>query len=316
MRKITYAEAAMEALQEEFRRDDRTVHLATDMNEPLLEEFGGERVRSTPISESAFVGAAIGLAGSGFRPIVDIRMATFGFVAMDQMMNQAAKITYMFGGQAKFPILYRMTVGAGMSMAAQHSINPYPMYMNIPGLKIILPSTPYDVKGLLKTAIRDNNPVISFEHMGLEELMGEIPVEEYTLPLGQAITRKEGDDVTVVALAKMVHLSLEVAEEMEEEGISIEIIDPRTLNPLDRKSIKTSVIKTGRLVVVDEACRTCGTAGEIISSVVEDTEVFTGLKASPKRVCGLDVPIPFSIPMESYVVPDKEKIAAAIREVM
>ncbi|MBN1833227.1 MAG: alpha-ketoacid dehydrogenase subunit beta [Deltaproteobacteria bacterium] len=316
MRRITYAEAAMEALQEEFRRDERTVHLATDINEPLFEEFGEERIRSTPISESAFVGAAIGLAGSGFRPVVDIRMATFGFVAMDQLMNQAAKITYMFGGQAKFPILYRMTVGTGMSMAAQHSINPYPMYMNIPGLKIILPSTPYDMKGLIKTAIRDNNPVISFEHMGLMELMGEVPEEEYTLPLGRAITRKQGNDVTVVALAKMVHLSLEVADEMEEEGISIEVIDPRTLMPLDRECMKASVIKTGRLVVVDEACRTCGTAGEIISSVVEDTEVFTGLKASPKRVCGLDVPIPFSLPMESYVVPDKEKIAAAIREVM
>jgi pyruvate/2-oxoglutarate/acetoin dehydrogenase E1 component len=316
MREITYAEAAMEALQEEFRRDDKTVHLATDMNEPLLEEFGGERVRSTPISESAFVGAAIGLAGSGFRPIVDIRMATFGFVAMDQLMNQAAKITYMFGGQAKFPILYRMTVGTGMSMAAQHSINPYPMYMNIPGLKIILPSTPYDMKGLLKAAIRDNNPVISFEHMGLEELTGEVPEEEYTLPLGQALTRKKGDDVTVVALSKMVHLSLELAEDMEKEGISIEIIDPRTLIPLDRDSIKASVMKTGRLVVVDEACRTCGTAGEIISSVVEDIRVFNGLKASPNRVCGLDVPIPFSIPMENYVVPDKKKIAAAIREVM
>jgi pyruvate/2-oxoglutarate/acetoin dehydrogenase E1 component len=146
--------------------------------------------------------------------------------------------------------------------------------------------------------------------------MGEVPEEEYTLPLGQAITRREGDDVTVVALAKMVHLSLEVAEEVEEEGISVEVIDPRTLNPLDRKSIKASVMKTGRLVVVDEACRTCGTAGEIISSIVEDITVFTGLKASPKRVCGLDVPIPFSIPMEKYVVPDKDKIAAAIREVM
>ena len=219
MRRITYAEAADEALQEEFRRDDRTVFLATDMNELLLEEFGEERVRSTPISESAFVGAAIGLAGSGFRPIVDIRMATFGFVAMDQLMNQAAKITYMFGGQAKFPILYRMTVGTGISGAAQHSINPYPMYMNIPGLKIILPSTPYDMKGLLKTAIRDNNPVISFEHMGLEELMGEVPEEEYTLPLGQALTRKEGDDVTVVALAKMVHLSLEVMRQNKISGV-------------------------------------------------------------------------------------------------
>jgi len=316
MRKITYAEAALEALQEEFRRDDRTVHLATDIPEPLLEEFGEERIRCTPISESAFVGAAIGLAGSGFRPVVDIRMATFGFVAMDQMMNQAAKITYMFGGQAEFPILIRMTVGTGMSMAAQHSINPYPMYMNIPGLKIILPSTPYDIKGLLKTAIRDNNPVVSFEHMGLEGLIGEVPEKEYALPFGQASVRKEGFDVTVVALAKMVHLCLEVAEEMEKDGISAEIIDPRTLMPLDRESFKTSVMKTGRLVVVDEACRTCGTAGEIISSVVEDVKVFNSLKASPKRVCGLDVPIPFSRPMEKYVVPDKEKIASAIRAVI
>jgi pyruvate/2-oxoglutarate/acetoin dehydrogenase E1 component len=316
MRNITYSEAIMEALQEEFRRDNKTVHLATDMNEPLLDEFGAERVRSTPISESAFVGAAIGLAGSGFRPIVDIRMATFGFVAMDQLMNQAAKITYMFGGQARFPILYRMTVGTGMSMAAQHSINPYPMYMNIPGLKIILPSTPYDVKGLLKSAIRDNNPVIFFEHMGLGELKGEVPEIEYILPLGQALLKKEGKDVTVVALANMVHLSMELSGEMENEGISIEIIDPSSLVPLDRDSIKASVMKTGRLVVVDEACRTCGTAGEIISSVVEDNEVFKNLKASPKRVTGLDVPIPFSIPMENYVVPDKIKIASAIRMVM
>jgi pyruvate/2-oxoglutarate/acetoin dehydrogenase E1 component len=316
MREITYAEAALEALQEEFRRDDKTVHLATDISEPLLEEFGSERIRCTPISESAFVGAAIGLAGSGFRPVVDIRMATFGFVAMDQMMNQAAKITYMFGGQAEFPILFRMTVGTGMSMAAQHSINPYPMYMNIPGLKIILPSTPYDVKGLLKTAIRDNNPVVSFEHMGLEGLTGEVPEKEYTLTFGQASIRKQGTDVTVVALAKMVRLCLEIAEKMEKDGISVEVIDPLTLMPLDREGFKTSVMKTGRLVVVDEACRTCGTAGEIISSVVEDVKVFNSLKAHPKRVCGLDVPIPFSLPMEKYVVPDKEKITSAINAVM
>ena len=316
MRKITYEEAAMEAIQEEFRRDDKTVHLATDMNDPLFNEFGGERVRSTPISESAFVGAAIGLAGSGFRPVVDIRMATFAFVAMDQLMNQAAKITYMFGGQTRFPILYRMTVGTGMSMAAQHSINPYPMYMNIPGLKIILPSTPYDVKGLLKAAIRDNNPVISFEHMGLGGFIGEVPEEEYLLPLGRAFIRKEGSDVTIVALAKMVHLSLEVADEMEKNGISIEVIDLRTLMPLDRECIRASVKKTGRLIVVDEACRTCGTAGEIISSVVEDAEVFKGLKASPERVTGLDVPVPFSVNMEKYVVPDRVKITAAIERIM
>lgn len=316
MRKITYAEAINEALHEEFRRDDKTVHLATDMNEDLLKEFGEDRVRSTPISESAFVGAAIGLAGSGFRPVIDIRMATFGFVAMDQLMNQAAKITYMFGGQAKFPILYRMTVGTGMSMAAQHSINPYPMYMNIPGLKIILPSTPHDVKGLLKEGIRDNNPVIFFEHMGLGDLEGEVPEEEYTLPLGRASIKKEGSDVTVIALANMVHFSLEVAGEMEREGVSVEVIDPCSLIPLDRECMKNSVIKTGRLVVVDEACRTCGTAGEIISTAVEDFNVFKNLKAAPRRVTGMDVPVPFSMPMEKYVVPDREKIKSAIEEVM
>ncbi len=316
MRKITYGEAAMEALQEEFRRDEKTVHLATDIHELLFDEFGAERIRQTPISESAFAGAAIGLAGSGFRPVADIRMATFGFVAMDQMMNQAAKITYMFGGQAEFPILYRMTVGTGMSMAAQHSINPYPMYMNIPGLKIILPSTPYDVKGLLKAAIRDNNPVVSFEHMGLDEITGEVPEEEYIIPFGRAAVRKEGGDVTVVALAKMVHLCLDVSEEMDREGVSMEIIDPRTLVPLDRETIRSSVAKTGRLVVVDEACQTCGTAGEIISLVVEDGRTFRYLKSHPKRVSGLDVPVPFSPPMEKYVVPDRDKVVSAIREVM
>ena len=316
MREITYAQATLEALQEEFRRDEKTVHMSTDIPIPLRQEFGKARVRGTPISESAFVGAAIGLAGSGFRPVVNIRMATFGFVAMDQMVNQAAKITYMFGGQARFPIVYRMSVGAGRSMAAQHSINPYPMYMNNPGLKIILPSTPYDAKGLLKTAIRDNNPVIFFDHSALTDLMGEVPEEEYTIPFGQAVIRRKGNDVTVVALAKMVHEALAVAEEMEREGISLEIIDPRTLVPLDGASIRASVARTGRLVVVDEACRTCGAAAEIMSLVVEDEASFGYLKSHPKRVCGLDVPIPFSPPMERYAVPDKERIAAAVREVM
>ena len=316
MRKIEYSSAGMEALQEEFRRDGRTLHMSTDVPIPLRQEFGEVRVRQTPISESAFVGAAIGLAGAGYRPVVDIRMATFGFVAMDQLVNQAAKITYMFGGQAQFPILYRMTVGAGSSMAAQHCINPYSMFMNIPGFKIILPSTPYDVKGLLKTAIRDNNPVISFEHSALGELTGQIPDEEYTIPFGQAVVRKEGTDVTVVALARMGHLAMEVAEEMEREGISLEIIDPRTLAPLDKSTMKASVAKTGRLLVVDEACLTCGAAAEMISLVVEDDEVFKNLKSDPKRVCGLDVPIPFSPPMEQYAIPDKERLVAAVRQVM
>lgn len=314
MREITYAEASLEALQEEFRRDGKTIHMSTDIPVELRQEFGEARVRVTPISESAFVGAAIGLAGSGFRVVVNIRMATFGFVAMDQFVNQAAKITYMFGGQAKFPIVYRMTVGAGRSMAAQHSINPYPMYMNVPGLKIIIPSTPYDVKGLLKTAIRDNNPVLSMEHMALERIAGKVPEEEYTIPFGQAVLRREGTDVTVVALARMVHEALAAAEEMERQGISMEVIDPRTLVPLDRKTILASVARTGRLVVADEACQTCGAAAEIVSMVVEDSATFGCLKSSPKRVCSLDVPIPFSPPLEQYVLPDKDKIMTAVKD--
>jgi pyruvate/2-oxoglutarate/acetoin dehydrogenase E1 component len=316
MRKITYDQAASEALMEEFRRDPKTVHLATDIPPDLRQEFGEARIRQTPISEATFVGAAIGLAGSGFRPVVNVRMATFGFVAMDQFINQAAKITYMFGGQARFPIVYRMTVGASKSFAAQHSISPYAMYMNCPGLKIILPATPYDIKGLLKTAIRDNSPVICFEHMALGAMEGEVPEEEYTLPFGQAVIRREGTDVTVVALAKMVHDTLAVAEELAREGISIEIIDPRTLNPLDKKTIRDSVAKTGRLVVVDEACMTAGAAAEFTAFVVEDPQVFSRLKSSPKRVCGRDVPIPYSPPMERYALPSREQIKTVIREVM
>lgn len=316
MREITYQQAVLEALREEFRRDEKTLYFGTNINYELRQEFGEARVRGIPISESAVVGAAVGLAGSGFRPVVDIGMATFGFVAMDQMVNQAAKITYMFGGQAKFPIVFRMTVGTGQFMAAQHSISPYPIYMNTPGLKIILPSTPRDVKGLLKTAIRDNNPVIYFEHRLLGGIMGEVPEEEYAIPLGQAEVKREGADVTVVALARMVHVALDAAAEMAKEGVSLEVIDPRTLIPLDRAAIRASVAKTGRLVVVDEACATCGAAAEIISLVVEDEETYALLKSHPKRVCGPDIPIPFSPPLEQYVAPDKQKLLLSLREVI
>jgi pyruvate/2-oxoglutarate/acetoin dehydrogenase E1 component len=316
MRKISYEQAASEALMEEFRRDPKTVHLATDIPPDLRQEFGEARIRQTPISEASFVGAAIGLAGSGFRPVVNVRMATFGFVAMDQFVNQAAKITYMFGGQTTFPIVYRMTVGASKSFAAQHSISPYSMYMNVPGLKIILPATPYDMKGLMKTAIRDNNPVISFEHMALGAIEGEVPEDEYLIPFGKAVIRREGTDVTVVALAKMMYEALAAAEELEREGISVEVIDPRTLVPLDRETIKASVARTGRLVVADEACITAGAAAELTALVVEDERIFKRLKSAPKRVCGLDVPIPYSPPMERYALPNRENIKTAIRQVM
>ena len=316
VRQITFQQAVQEALREEFLRDEKTLYFGTNINYDLRREFGEARVRGTPISELAFVGAAVGLAGSGYRPFVDIGMATFGFVAMDQMVNQAAKITYMFGGQAKFPIVYRMTVGTGQFMAAQHSISPYPMYMNTPGLKIILPSTPRDAKGLIKTAIRDNNPVIYFEHRLLGPIKGDVPEEEYTIPLGQAEVKREGSDVTVVALARMVHVALDAASQMEREGVSVEVIDPRTLAPLDRSSIRKSVTKTGKLVVVDEACATCGAAAEIVSLVVEDEKTYASLTSHPRRVCGPDIPIPFSPPLEQYVAPDREKLLQSIREVM
>jgi len=316
MREITYRQAGTEAIVEEFRRNEKTVHLSQESPAYLTKEFGEARIRSSPLSESAIVGAAIGLAGSGFRTVASIGMATFGFVAMDQFMNQAAKITYMFGGQAKFPILYRMSNGLGSSAAAQHSINPYSMFMNVPGFKIILPSTPYDLKGLLKTALRDDNPVISFEHMGLGGVKGDVPEGEYTIPFGVADIKRAGSDVTVVALSKMVHEALAAADELAKDGVSVEVIDPRTLVPMDKQAIRKSVARTRRLVVVDEACQTCGAAGEILSFVVEDETIFSQLKAPAKRVCGIDVPVPFSPPMEQYVVPSKERIVAGIRQVM
>ena len=316
MREISYNQATVEALLEEFRRDDTLIHLAEDIPAFLYEEFGADRIRMTPISESAFVGAAIGAAGSGFRTVADLRMATFAFCAFDQFVNQAAKITYMFGGQAKFPILYRMRNGLGASAAAQHSVNPYSMYMNVAGLKIIIPSTPYDAKGLLKAAIRDNNPVISFEHMELGRVQGDVPEEEYIVPLGEASIMKEGTDVTVVAMSLIVYEALAAAKEAEKDGISVELIDPRTLVPLDVKAIRDSVAKTGRIVVVDEANQTCSAACEILSIVVEDDETFSRLKAPAKRVCGLDVPVPFSPPMEKFAIPDKDKILAAVRQVI
>ena len=316
MRTITYEKAATEAIQEEFRRNPRTVHMSTDLAAELQKEFGAERIRVTPIAENSFVGASIGLAGSGFRTVCNLRMATFGFVALDQMMNHAAKITYMFGGQAKFPILIRMTVGAGFSGAAEHSISPYSMYMNVPGLKIILPTTPYDVKGLLKTALRENNPVVSFEPFLLAGMKGEVPEEEYFVPFGKASIRREGSDVTVVALARMVYEALAAAEDLGKDGISLEVIDPRTLIPLDKATIIESVRKTGRLVVIDEACQTCGAAAEILALVTSDKATFGKLKAAPARVCGLDVPIPFSPPMEKFAIPDKAKLIKAIQSIM
>ena len=316
MREISYGRAGMEALVEEMRRDPTTLHLATDAPPSLVEEFGEQRIRATPIAENAFSGIAIGAAGSGLRPIVNWSMVTFCFVAMDQIVNQASKIHYMFGGQQTFPLVFRSSVGGGTSLAAQHSQSPYSMFMNLAGLKLILPSTPYDMKGLLKSAIRDNNPVLSFESTRLMGLKGEVPDEDYTIPLGVADVKREGKDVTVIALAWLVHEALAAAEEMEKEGVSVEVVDPRTLFPLDNDLMRASVQKTGRLVIADEAGPTAGASAEIAALVTEDPATFKALKAAPKRVCALQVPIPYSPDMENHVFPNRKRIIAGIREVM
>src|SRR5271169_3890858 len=316
MRELTYNEAALEAIAEEMRRDPKIFYMSTDPIPSLLKEFGGERIRATPIAEAALTGMAIGAAGSGFRPIVDWRQVTFGFVAMDQIVNQASKIHYMFGGQVSFPILYRAAVGGGTQLAAQHSQSPYSMFMNLAGLKMFLPSTPYDMKGLLKTAIRDNNPVISFESNRLMTRKGPVPEEDYTIPLGKADIKREGSDVTVVALAWLVHEALAAAEELATEGISIEVVDPRTLAPLDTETIRSSVQKTGRLVIADEAGPTAGFSAEAAAVATEDAATFARLKAPVRRVCALQVPIPYSPVLENQVFPDRKRIIAGIREVL
>jgi pyruvate/2-oxoglutarate/acetoin dehydrogenase E1 component len=316
MPELTYNEAALEAIAEEMRRDPKIFYMSTDALPPLLKEFGPERIRATPITEAALTGMAIGAAGCGFRPIVDWRQVTFCFVAMDQIVNQAAKIHYMFGGQVRFPILFRASVGGGGLVAAQHSQSPYSMFMNVAGLKMFLPSTPRDLKGLLKTAIRDNNPVISFESGRLMTRKDAVPDEEYTIPLGTADIKRDGSDVTVVALAWLVHEALAAAEELAREGISVEVVDPRTLVPLDAATIRRSVQKTGRLVIADEAGPTAGFSAEVAAVATEDAATFVRLKAPVKRVCALQVPIPYSPVLENRVFPDRNRIIAGIREVL
>lgn len=316
MRELTYNEAALEAIAEEMRRDPKIFYMSTDAIPALLKEFGEERVKATPITEAAFTGIGIGAAGCGFRPIVDWRQVTFCFVAMDQIVNQAAKIHYMFGGQVPFPILFRAGVGGGGRIAAQHSQSPYSMFMNVAGLKMFVPSTPHDMKGLLKTAIRDNNPVISFESNRLLGQKGPVPDEDYVIPLGKADVKREGSDVTVVALAWLVHEALAAAEKLAKEGVSVEIIDPRSLVPLDTGTIRDSVQKTGRLVIADEAGPTAGFSAEIAAVVTEDAATFARLKAPLKRVCSLQVPIPYSPVLENHVFPDRNRIVAGIREVL
>lgn len=314
MRQISYMQAGMEALKEELRLDPMAFHMATDAPPALVEEFGSQRIRATPIAEGTFTGIALGAAASGYRPIVNWSMVTFSFVAMDQIVNQASKIRYMFGGQGKFPVTFRTSVGGGSNLAAQHSQSPYSMFMNVAGLKMVLPSTPYDMKGLLKSAMRDDNPVISFESTRLMQTTGDVPEEEFTVPLGKADIKREGNDVTIVALAWLVHEALEAAQVLSAEGISAEVVDPRTLVPMDAAAIRKSVQKTGRLVIVDEAGPTAGASAEIAALITEDPETFARMTAPVKRVCALQVPIPYSPVLEDHVFPDRQRIVAAVHE--
>ncbi len=316
MREISFQKALEEAVAEEMRRDPRVILLATDFTGDPIKEFGPERVRFTPISEAVLTGMGLGAAGSGFRPIVNWRMVTFSFVAMDQIVNQASKIRYMFGGQADFPVTYRCTTGGGIGLAAQHSQSPYSMWMHLAGLKIILPSTPADAKGLLKSAIRDNNPVVSFECSRLATATGPVPDGDHLVPLGVAEVKRAGTDVTIVGLAYYVSEALAVAEELAREGISIEVVDPRTLVPLDVETVRASVRKTGRVVIVDEAPATCSAASEIAALLAEDPETFRCLKASVRRVCAVPVPVPYSPTLERAALPNREDIRAAVYDVL
>ena len=313
-----------EALREEMRRDSSVFLLGEDIGrywggafkvtDGLAQEFGDERVRDTPISESAIVGTGVGAAITGMRPVAEIMFGDLTALAMDQIANQAAKIRYMFGGQASCPLVIRTPFGAGVNIASHHSQSLEAWFMHVPGLQVAVPSTPYDAKGLLKTAIRGNNPVFFCEHKLLYPIEGEVPAEEYTIPFGLAEIKKKGSDVTVIATLYMVHKALNAAVELEEEGVSAEVVDPRTLTPLDKKAIVDSVKKTGRLVIVSEDCKTAGVSAEIASVVAE--EAIDYLDAPIKRVTGADTPIPFSPPLEQYVIPSEKTIIKAVKEVI
>jgi len=313
---ITFQKALEEAVAEEMRRDPRVFTMATDFTGDPVKEFGPERVRFTPISEAVLTGMGLGAAGCGFRPIVNWRMVTFSFVAMDQIVNQASKIRYMFGGQADFPVTYRCSTGGGIGLAAQHSQSPYSMWMHLAGLKIILPATPADAKGLLKSAIRDNNPVVSFECSRLAAVTGPVPEGEHLVPIGVADVKRAGTDVTVIGLAYYVQEALAVAADLAREGVSVEVVDPRTLVPLDAETLRASVRKTGRVVIVDEAPSTCSAASEIAALLAEDPETFRALRAPVRRVCAVPVPVPYSPPLEQAALPTREDIKAAVYDVL
>jgi len=323
MRKVRYVNALNEALREEMRRDERVFLMGEDIalyggayqvTRGLYKEFGLERVRDTPISEAAIAGAAAGAAMTGLRPVAEIMYIDFSTIAMDQIVNIAAKNRYMFGGKSKVPVVYRTQGGAGRGIAAHHSQSLEAWYVHVPGIFVVMPSTPFDAKGLLKTCIRDDNPVIFIEHKMLYGTEGEIPEQEYTVPLGVADIKREGTDVTIIAYSRMVLFALEAAEELAEEGISVEVVDPRTLKPLDLDTIINSIKKTNRAIVVYEGYKTCGVGAEIATLIME--KAFDYLDAPVVRVAGEDVPIPMSPVLEEAAIPSKEKIIEAVKKII
>ena len=322
LREITYVEALNEALREEMRRDPTVFVMGEDVavwggggvfgvTKGLIDEFGPERVRDTPISEEAIAAVAIGAAATGSRPVAEIMYVDFIGLAMEPIVNQAAKLRYMFGGKAKVPLVIRAQEGAGRGNAAQHSQSLEAWFCHIPGLKVVTPSTPADAKGLLKSAIRDDNPIIFLEHKVLYFSKGAVPTGEVLVPLGVADVKRQGRDVTVVGIHTMVGKALQAAERLAEEGIELEVIDPRTLVPLDEATIVDSVKKTGRLIVSHEAYTRGGYAAEIVSRVVE--AAFDYLDAPPVRICARDVPVPYNATLEMAALPQIDDLVAAAR---
>jgi acetoin:2,6-dichlorophenolindophenol oxidoreductase subunit beta len=335
IRQMTYAQAINEAIRLEMRRDPRVIlmgedvaggatiaHLQDDeawggvlgVTKGLVQEFGRDRVLDTPITEAGFIGAAVGAASTGLRPIAELMFVDFFGVCWDQIFDQGAKLRYMFGGKVSCPLVIRTMIGAGMGAAGQHSGCHYSVFTHMPGIKTAVPSTPADAKGLLEAAIRDDDLVVVFENKLLYAVSGEVPDGEYVIPLGKADIKREGMDLTIVAISRMVHQALEAAETLQAQGISAEIVDPRTLSPLDEDTILDSVAKTHRLVVVDEDNPRCSVATDIAALVAD--KAFTELDAPIKLVTAPHTPVPFSPPLEQFYIPSPERIVATVQELM
>jgi acetoin:2,6-dichlorophenolindophenol oxidoreductase subunit beta len=318
VRELTLGEAVREALAEEMRRDPKVFIMGEDVAEAgtafkvlngLVQEFGPDRVLDTPISEPGFTGIGVGAGMTGMRPVVDIMFGDFAGLIMDQMANQAAKIHYMSGGKWKCSMVLRTTLGATRRSAAQHSQSLHAWFCHIPGLKVVMPSTPYDAKGLLKSAIRDDNPVVFYEDKMMYKLKGPVPEEDYTIPLGVADVKRQGDDITIIATSSMVQVALGAAKLLEEHGVSAEVVDPRTLWPLDEKTLIDSARKTSRVIVVDEGYGRYGVTAELAAVIQENA--FFDLEAPVKRMGAMHVPIPFSPPLEDATVPTEKSVCEA-----